>query len=276
MGTKYLKSGQRHLELQEVLEVEDTLLYDDLSKLFADTGAAFHTLLMESRESVQSNIAADLSYSPIVSASYDLLKEISKKTRGTFMRSNSAEEFYKEIASGDDICYMLTYVPGKEKPGRQRKIKVKVKNKKYRVYYDDGKRGVYFRQMMKKKRSEIPQIRIDRVEFNGNLLSLVVSGFKLPEPPQTRPGKPDASTVSNGANETKLPVRLQVFNACNDQQESLFDGVEMFTIDHLKQNKVKLEINFPKVPAGIYDVFVWVGDPLTGRNDLAVTRINRE
>jgi hypothetical protein len=39
---------------------------------------------------------------------------------------------------------------------------------------------------------------------------------------------------------------------------------------------VKLEINFPKVPAGIYDVFVWVGDPLTGRNDLAVTRINRE
>jgi hypothetical protein len=270
MGPNFLKAGRRHQELEDVLEVEDTLLYESLSKLFADTGAAFHTLLMENHGNIQNNLAADLSYKPIISGSYELLKAIAKKTCGTFMHSNDTKKFYREIASGDDICYMLTYVPGKKKTGKQRKIKVTVKNKKYRIHYDDGKRGSYFRKMMKSKKIEIPRIRIDHVDFNGNLLSLEVSGFKLPEPRQSESGLPASST------ETKLPVRLQVYSTGEGEQESLYDGVEMFSIDDLKQNKVKLEISFPKIPGGVYDVFIWVGDSLTGKNDLAVTRINKK
>lgn len=255
LGNNFLKSGQRYQELQEVLQVEETLLDEDLSKVFADTGAAFHTILMEDRASMQNDLAADLSYKPIISGSYNLLKKIAKKTGGTFMNSDRIEEFYGKITAGDDICYMLTYVPHKGEKGKKKKLKVTVKNKKYVVYYDDGKRGSYFRKMMKKKPTEIPQIRIDHVVFDGRFLTFVVSDFKIAEQEPV----------------TKLPVRLQVFNR---RSERLYDGVETFTIKDLKTNKVKLQVVFPKVPAGLYDVLIWVGDPLTGKNDLLVKEIN--
>jgi hypothetical protein len=255
LGDNFLKAGQRYRELQEVLQVEETILDEDLSKMFADTGAAFHTILMEDRGGVQNDLAADLSYKPIISGSYNLLKKIAKKTGGTFMNSDKIEEFYGKITAGDDICYMLTYVPHKAEKGKKKKLKVTVKNKKYVVYYDDGKRGSYFREMMKKKRTEVPQIRIDHAAFDGRFLTFVVSDFKMAE---------------QGAI-TKLPVRLQVFN---HRSERLYDGVETFTIKDLKTNKVKLQVAFPKVPAGLYDVLIWVGDPLTGKNDLAIKEIN--
>ncbi|MCP4149352.1 MAG: hypothetical protein GY757_16515 [bacterium] len=77
--------------------------------------------------------------------------------------------------------------------------------------------------------------------------------------------------VDSGSPDTlKLPVRLQVFNR---SAESLFDGVKMFEVADTSKGAVSLHIDFPKVPDGIYDVFIWVGDPLTGKKDLAVKEI---
>jgi len=56
----------------------------------------------------------------------------------------------------------------------------------------------------------------------------------------------------------------------------MYDGVKTFTIKDLPINKVKLQVELSKVPAGLYDVFIWVGDPLTGKNDLAVKELNKE
>lgn len=257
LGDNFMRASKRYHELQEALKVEEPILDDDLSKVFAGTGAAFHTILMEDRESMRNDLSADLSYKPIVSASYLLLEKIAKKTGGTFMHSDNIEKFYREITSDDDIYYMLTYVPKKGDDRKKKKIKVTVKNKKYRLYYDDGKRGSYFRKMMKKKPIEIPQIRVDQVSFNGNLITFIVSNFKMDEQEPL----------------TKLLVRLQVFNR---RSESIYDGVETFTIKDLPINKVKLQVELPKVPAGLYDVFIWVGDPLTGKNDMAVKELNKE
>ena len=260
LGNDFLDAGQRYQELREALEVEDPLLDEDLSKVFADTGAAFHTILMEDRGSVRNDLSADLSYRPIVSGSYFLLEKIAKRTGGTFMStgmsSGSIPEFYREITAAPDICYMLTYVPEKGDRGKNRKVRITVKNKRYSVYYDDGRRGAYFRQMMKRTQPETPKIRIDRVTFDGRVITFIVSGFKIDE----------SKSV------TTIPVRLQVFNR---HSENLFDGVENFTIKDVPVNKVKLQISLPELPAGIYDVFIWAADPLTGKNDVTVKEIKK-
>ncbi|MCP5103493.1 MAG: hypothetical protein GY950_08950 [bacterium] len=260
LGDDFMSASQRYDELEEVMEVEDPILDDDLSRVFADTGAAFHTILMADRGSMRNDLAADLSYKPIISGTYRLLEKIAKKTGGTFMSTNNIPEFYREIAAGHDICYMLTYVPDKADNRKKRKVTVTVKNKKYTVYYDNGKRGAHFRKLVKKKQPETPQIRIGNVSFDavgGHVLTFIVSGFKIDEKTPV----------------TTLPVRIQVFNR---QGGSLFDGVENFTVKDLPVNKVKLQVSFPELPAGFYDIFIWVADPLTGKSDVTVKEIKKE
>lgn len=254
LGNDFFRSTQRYHELQEALEVDDPLLDVDLSKVFVDTGAAFHTVLMEEREGMRNDLSADLSFRPVVSAVYGLLEKIAKGTGGTFKESRGIPGFFKDIAAEDDICYMLTYEPGKGDDHKRGKIEVTVRNEKYDVYYDDGKRGAYFRQLVSKAQPETPLIRIDEVSYDRRLLTFIVSGFK----------------IDDRNRKTELPVRLQVFNR---HSESIFDGVESFTIKDIPVNKVKLQISFPDVPPGTYDVFIWISDPLTGRSDVAVKEI---
>jgi hypothetical protein len=257
--------------IQEVLDANDSLPQDDLFKLFANTGATFHTLLLQHKENIPNEFARDLTSVPIISDSYNLLKNLSFKTGGRISRPNDIDFFYSSILAAEDIHYVLTYVPETStgKKEKKKKINVTAGSKNYRVYYDDQKRGGYYRRIMKKIRVKIPQIKIDTVTFQDKVLSFVVSDFKIPR-------ANDGSMVPDSPVSTvfvKLPVRLQVFNR---KSESLFDGVQMFELtetDAVKR-KVKLQIAFPKIPPGIYDLFIWVGDLLTGKRALAVKEIH--
>ena len=115
----------------------------------------------------------------------------------------------------------------------------------------------------KKIQKQTPNIRIERVGFKDNRLSFVVSNFKIKQ-----------NDPSNPAAVTKLPVRIQVFN---QNSQSLFDGVKMFELTgedlEGKKAKVRLQVDFPTLPPGIYDVLIRVGDPVTGKRDLAFKAI---
>ena len=111
--------------------------------------------------------------------------------------------------------------------------------------------------MEAKTQPETPLIRINEVTYDRQLLTFIVSNFK----------------IDSHHWETVLPVRLQIFNR---HSENLFDGVESFTIKDLPVNKVKLQISFPEVPPDTYDVFIWVSDPLTGKSDITVKEIEIE
>lgn len=256
---------RQYEKLREALEPEDMLPREDLVKLFTNTGATFHTILMEHGKTMQNELAADLSYVPIISDSYNLLKEIAKRTGGSFINTNQFEKFYKKIAVDRDIYYILTFVPDKSETNKENKIKITIndKTKKYRISYSNLKRGSYFKKAEKKIQKETPQIRIERVGFKDDRLSFVVSNFKIKQ-----------NEPSNPATITKLPVRIQVFN---QKSQSLFDGVKMFEFTDAdlagKKAKVRLQVDFPKLPPGSYDVFIWVGDPLTGKRDLAIKAI---
>jgi hypothetical protein len=256
---------QWYEKLRDALEPEDLLPREDLVKLFTNTGATFHTILMEHGKTMQNELAADLSYVPIISDSYNLLKEISKRTGGSFINTNEFQKFYQKIALDRDIYYILTFVPDKSEAKKENKIKITIndKTKKYRISYSNLQQGSYLKKTEKKIQKETPQIRIERVGFKDNRLSFVVSNFKIK---QNDPSNPTAVT--------KLPVRIQVFD---QNSQSLFDGVKMFELTAAdlqgKKAKVRLQVDFPQLPPGVYDVFIWVGDPLTGKRDLAIKAI---
>lgn len=256
---------QWYEKVRNALEPKDFLPREDLVKLFTNTGATFHTILMEHGKAMQNELAADLSYVPIISDSYNLLKEISTRTGGSFINTNNFEKFYQKIAVDSDIYYILTFVPDKSETNKENKIKIIINDKiqKYRISYSNLQQGSYLKKAEKKIQKETPRIRIERVDFKDNRLSFVVSNFKVK---QDDPSLPSAVI--------KLPVRIQVFD---QNSQSLFDGVKMFELTGAdlmgKKAKVRLQVDFPQLPPGGYDVFIWVGDPLTGKRDLAIKAV---
>lgn len=256
---------QWYEKLRDAVEPEDVLPREDLVKLFSNTGATFHTILMEHGKTMPNELAADLSYVPIISDSFNLLKEISKRTGGNFINTNQLEKFYQKIALDRDIYYILTFVPDKSEAHKENKIKITINDKtqKYRISYSNLQQGSYFKKTEKKIQKETPQIRIERVAFKDNRLSFVVLNFKIKQ-----------SDPSNPSTITKLPVRIQVFN---HNSQNLFDGVKMFEFTAAdlqgKKAKVRLQVDFPTLPPGSYDVFIWVGDLLTGKRNLAIKTI---
>ncbi len=255
------------------VDEENTLPMEDLVKLYTATGATFHTVMMKQGEFVRSEFAGDLKYVNIVSESFELLKKLAAQTGGKLYNADEIDIFYQYMVTAEDVHYILTYNPGntgtkkKKKKQDTQQIKVTVEHPNYRVFYDDKKRGGYFRRVMKRENLSvpIPRIRISYVSYENQTLSFLVSNFKIrntPVPGNTAPETPFM----------KLPVRIQVFNS---ESKSLFDGVEMFKLSEsdASSGQVKLQIKFPKVPPGDYDLFIWVGDPLTGKRDLAIKAI---
>jgi hypothetical protein len=251
-------------KVQEVFEAPDSLPEDDLFKLFAGTGAAFHTLPLEHVGNMSDEFAQDMNYVPVVADSYTLLKNLSRKTGGLVSPANEIDSFYQRLLSSEDLHYVLTYVPGKKE--KQQKIKVIVKNRDFQVYYDNQKRGGYYRRIIEKIRITIPQIKINQVTYENQVLSFIVSNFKI--------STSSSDEARAGSERIKLPVRIQVFN---QNSQSLFDGVQMFELTGAdlqgKEAKVRLKVDFPRLPPGDYNVFIWVGDLLTGKRDLAIKSI---
>ncbi len=257
--------------IQEIFTADDSLPQDDLFKLFAGTGATFHLLPLEKVGNIPNEFAGDFIYVPVVSDAYTLLKNLSIKTGGPVSPPNEIDTFYQRLLSSEDLHYVLTYVPEKEKNSHRKKenpqkIKVIVKNRDCQVYYDDQKRGGYYRRIIEKLRITIPQIKISQVTYENQVLSFIVSDFEL--------RTPSADDARAAAAVIKLPVRIQVFN---QNSQSLFDGVQMFELTAAalqgKEAKVRLQVDFPRLPPGDYNVFIWVGDLLTGKRDLAIKAV---
>jgi hypothetical protein len=249
-------------KLREAFDAPNILPQDEMVKLFINTGATFHTMVMEDGGNVLNDLSADFIYTPVVSDSYRLLKNLCTKSGGRFFESNEIAKFYREVIFAKDIHYILTYVPGKEPAGKNEKIKIIASNKNYKVYYDDQKRGGHYLDILKKAGSEAPVIRIEDVTFENQVLSFVVSNF-------VAPGSSAESAVSPPV--VKFPVRIQVYNK---KSETLFDGVQMFELKDTSAGKARLQIGFPSLPPDTYDVFIWVADRLSGQRAVAVKEID--
>jgi hypothetical protein len=82
--------------------------------------------------------------------------------------THNLESAITTIGEKTDIYYILTYVP--HNPSKAGKIKIEVKNKKYKLFYDDNIRADYIEAYLKEKESKITTIGIKDAGFEKSNL----------------------------------------------------------------------------------------------------------
>ncbi len=158
------------------LKVSNDFPSEEISKLFYKANATFHSLFFTSYNNV---LSKDLEFSEINTDLENCLRLITEKTGGELLVSNKLDTSLKRVVETVDVYYILTYAP--DNPNKIGKIKVKVNNKKYNVFYDDNIRADYISTYLKKRKSEITDIKLEKVKFENNILYFTIIDLLVKE-----------------------------------------------------------------------------------------------
>ncbi|MCP4217078.1 MAG: hypothetical protein GY765_20690 [bacterium] len=163
------------MDLLPKIEHVDRWMVDNIGKLFVNSGATVHTLLIKP---VFKAPMDNYSYQPLPTDTENILRKISRLTGGSVNQSMDVDEFIAKISAKEDIQYLLTYVPeADEKKNSLIKIRLNKKGD-YRLSYDNQRRPNYFKKILSKIKMNNPQVKIEHIAFNAPTLSVVVSGMK--------------------------------------------------------------------------------------------------
>jgi hypothetical protein len=130
------------------------------------------------------------------------------------------------------------------------KIKIKVKNGKYKVMYDDNMRVDYFNEYLEKREALIPSVKVKNLLFKNRKLSLQVEKFL---------------TLEKGA-KAKGAVTIHII-ITNERGKKLFDQSRTVTSD---KKLFDISIQFNWLKKGKYDILVDVKDLLTEKSDTSI------
>lgn len=162
--------------LQNIAMREDHML-KDIGKIFLNSGATFHTMLIHPPFT---GISSDFSYKPRSTQAEILLKKLTKQTGGSMLQSNKIDRFIDKISAKKDTIYVLSYVPPAGVSHKE-KIEITVNTppkKKYRLVYDNQDRIKAFRQAENKVDREQPDLQIEKLAFGGQALMVKLNNIK--------------------------------------------------------------------------------------------------
>lgn len=231
-------------QLMVDLNVASSFPTEDISKLFYKVDAAFHSFFIKNTERVS---MSDLEYEEVASDIERTLKEITSITGGQNITSNNLVQSIDTVSESEDIYYILTYVP--QTPEKAGKLKIKVKNKKYRVLYDDNFRADYIDEYIQRleEKIKIPEIKIENFSFQGKVLIFTIKDYLMKE------------TGSNPVGRMKVRIRL----TDSDEALMLYDQEKICTA---KNNKMKVSLGaFKRIARGEYHFFIDATDLFTGK-----------
>lgn len=214
---------------------------DEISKLFYKVDATFHSILIFINHDL---LHHDLEYKRISTEIESSLREITKRTGGSLQATGNIEKAIGNIEEQEDVYYMLTYSP--RNPQKLGKVKVEVKEKNYRIIYDDQIRADYISSYLKRKNLETPDINIKSMKFQQNTLSFIVNNFQQKE--------------QNKKNTGHVRVEIRILNP---QNETCYN--KMNTISTQKDS-ISISVNFPWMKKGKYDIILQVTDMLSGKS----------
>jgi len=160
--------------IQQLREV-DHILINDISKSFLNSGATFHTLLLKP---INPGFSEDFKYEPLNTDSESILRSLSRMTGGSITRSNRIDDFINDITKKEDIIYHLTFAPVLSKK-KYLDVKIKVKDGKYTVSYDDHKRLNMYKRVMKELDLNTSDLEIKSISYNNDHLTVKLSNIKL-------------------------------------------------------------------------------------------------
>jgi hypothetical protein len=231
-------------QLMVDLNVNSGFPTEDISKLFYKVDAAFHSFFIKNTDRVSMN---DLEYEEMASGIERTLKEITDITGGKNITSNNLVKSIDTVSESEDVYYLLTYVP--RDPEKAGKLKIKVKNKKYRVLYDNNFRADYISEYIEKLEEKIktPEIKIENFSFQGKVLIFTVKDYMM------------KAAGSNPVGRMKVRIRL----TDGDELLNLYDQEKICTA---KNNEMKVSLGvFKRIARGEYHFFIDATDLLTGK-----------
>ena len=122
-----------------------------------------------------------------------------------------------------------------------------MKNKKYKVLYDDNFRADYINDYMKKLEEsiQVPTLKIKDFSFKRKILSFIVVDFLMKEIEKKKIGR--------------MKVRIKLIDTNNN---SLFDQAKLLTA---LQKEMKISLAFKKIKKGEYNFSIDAVDMLTGK-----------
>jgi len=158
------------------LKVSNDFPSEEISKLFYKANATFHSLFFTSYDN---ELSPDLECKEVNTDLENSLRLITEQTGGELLVSNKLDTSLKRVVETEDIYYILTYAP--DNPNKIGKIKIKVNNKKYDVFYDDNIRADYISTYLKKRKSTITDIKLEKVKFENNIFYFTIFDLVLKE-----------------------------------------------------------------------------------------------
>jgi hypothetical protein len=219
---------------------------EEITKLFSKVDTTFHSFFIKASDPT---ILQDLEYRTVASDLENVLRGITDLTGGKNITSNKLMESLEVISEIEDVYYILTYVP--QDPNVTGKLNIKVKNKKYQVFYDDNFRADYINEYLQKLEEKIktPDIKIEDFSFRGKILAFTVKNYLMKKEGDNNIGR--------------MKVRIKLTNS--DNNTVLFDQAKVFTAQKTEM-KISLDA-FKTIPGGEYDFLIDAVDMFTGKED---------
>jgi len=218
---------------------------EEITKLFYNVDATFHSFFIKS---LTPSIHEDFEYKALASDLENVLKGITDVTGGKNITSNDLAKSLEIVSEVEDVYYIITYVPNN--PEKAGKLNIKVKNKKYKVFYDNQFRYDYIQEYLQKLEEKIktPDIKIDNFSFDRKILAFTVTDFLVKDT--------DEKVTKLG----RMKVRIRVKDSNN---HSLFDQERMLTA---QEDQLKISLGaFRNLEKGEYDFFIDALDIFTGK-----------
>ncbi|MGD2085809.1 MAG: hypothetical protein PVH61_06455 [Candidatus Aminicenantes bacterium] len=158
------------------LRVIDTSLINDIAKAFLNSGATVHTQLLLPNHR---HLSQDFQYKNVSTEPSSIMTKLSHLTGGKVLKSNSTEKFIKGITTREDIVYILTYVPDTGEKRKKPKLTVKVKNRNYRVTYDNKQRLKSFEDTVERLTQNIKDLEIESLSCNHRMMTFRLKNIQV-------------------------------------------------------------------------------------------------
>jgi len=219
---------------------------EEITRLFSKVDATFHSFFIKASNPA---LLQDLEYRTVASDLENVLKGITDLTGGKNITSNDLAASLEVISEIEDVYYILTYAP--RDPNVTGKLNIKVKDKKYKVFYDDNFRADYITEYLQKLEEKIktPDIKIDDFSFRGKILAFTVKNYMMKKEGDNNVGR--------------MKVRIKLTNSNNNAV--LFDQAKVFTA---QKTEMKVSLGaFKQIQRGEYDFTIDAVDMFTGKED---------
>jgi hypothetical protein len=218
---------------------------EEVGKMMVKVDTTYNSFIMSVQREA---LSEDLEYKKVASDIQNSLREIAKRSGGEVIFSGNIGSALHSIVEREDISYVLTYEP--KNPAKKEKVRIKMANPDYRLFYDDNVRADYIGEYLKKKKAQDPTLQMNRLQLADNQLQLEIVDFKM------------AETAKGLRGNLNVTIRIR-----DEQNQQLYDQNRTFLA---KENQVSVTIDFSWLKAGKYMFLVEVHDLLSEKTAMDI------